>query len=67
VSVEQIHADIRAARTSAENEDLETAALDAELAGYGSRDDGPVMPSTPPSVDEVRAGFARIATKLTSS
>ena len=63
VTVEQIHADISAARLAAENEDLETAALDAELADYAAE---PQAPSPPPAVDEIRAGFARIAGKLTS-
>ena len=102
VSVQQIRTDIAAARLSAEREDAETVALDAELAGYdfatpeldlgldardlggsygGSLGDsfggsfgdsfgdsaGPVPPSDPPAVDEVRAGFARIAAKLTST
>jgi hypothetical protein len=85
VSVQQIRTDIAAARLSAEREDAETVALDAELAGYDfstpeldlgldfrrdvDPDAGgvePVPPSDPPAVDEVRAGFARIAAKLTS-
>src|SRR5690349_13548186 len=73
VTVEQIRGDIAAARLAAENEDVETAALDAELANYeedlSAFDEagGDVHePSPPPSIDEVRAGFARIAAKLTS-
>ena len=66
VTVGQIHADISAARLAAENEDLETAALDAELADESHYDSGPQAPSPPPAVDEIRAGFARIAGKLTS-
>jgi hypothetical protein len=67
LSVDRIRADILAARAAAENEDLETAALDAELAGYASSDDGRVTPSEPPSVGDLRAGWARIAAKLTAS
>jgi hypothetical protein len=63
VTVDQIHADISAARLAAENEDVETAALDAELGDF---DDTPTMPGPPPAVDEIRAGFARIASKLTN-
>lgn len=74
VSAELIQADIVAARLAAANEDAETVALDAELAGYaGDRidppdydDDGPIPPGDPPTIDEVRAGFARIAAKLTT-
>jgi hypothetical protein len=70
VTVEQIRADIEAARLAAATEDLETAALDAELAAYEDDpligdDDEPALPTPPPSPEEVRAGFARIARKLT--
>ncbi len=75
VTVDQIRGDIAAARLAAENEDLETTALDAQLAGYEEdlhafhehADDSPMGATPPPTVDEVRAGFARIATKLTGS
>jgi len=72
VSVEQIRADIAAARLAAEHEDLETAALDAELSGYeedlGAFEDDhhKAEPTPAPSVDEVKAGMARIAARLTS-
>ena len=66
VTAEQILGDIAASRLAAENEDLETAALDAELADESHYDSGPQAPSPPPAVDEIRAGFARIAGKLTS-
>jgi hypothetical protein len=84
VTVDQIRGDIAAARLAAENEDVETAALDAELAGYeedlsafhlhdgdehehdDEDDDELLVPTPPPSVEEVRAGFARIAAKLTA-
>jgi hypothetical protein len=70
VTVAQIQGDIAAARMAAENEDVETAALDAELAGdeHHDHDHGDDEDHThePPSVDEIRAGFARIAAKLTS-
>ena len=74
VTVDQIRGDIAAARLAAENEDVETAALDAELANYeedlsafdDESDEEIHAPTPPPSVDEVRAGFARIAAKLTS-
>ncbi|WP_432985638.1 hypothetical protein [Dactylosporangium sp. CA-233914] len=69
VTVAQIQGDIAASRMAAENEDLETAALDAELGGYEhdhdhEHDDDHTH--EPPSVDEIRAGFARIAAKLSS-
>jgi hypothetical protein len=69
VLVDRIREDIVAARVAARNEDVETAALDAELAGYdhADHDSGPVTPSEPPSPDEVRAGFARIAAQLTAT
>jgi hypothetical protein len=79
VTVDQIRGDIAAARLAAETEDLETAALDAELAEYEEdleafsghdhdhdHDDETLEPTPAPSVEEVRAGFARIAAKLTS-
>jgi hypothetical protein len=70
VTVAQIQGDIAASRLAAENEDVETAALDAELAGYGhdhdhDHDDDD-HDHEPPSVDEIRQGFARIAAKLTN-
>ena len=71
VTVDQIRGDIAAARLAAENEDVETAALDAELASYeedlsafDEAGDDVHEPSPPPSIDEVRAGFARIAARL---
>ena len=59
VTAEQILGDIAASRLAAENEDLETSALDAELADYDDHT------HEPPSVEEIREGFARIAAKLT--
>ena len=70
VTVEQIRGDIAAARLAAENEDAETVALDAELGSYeddvdlDESDDRHIEPSDPPTIDEIRAGFARIAQKL---
>jgi hypothetical protein len=70
-SVERIRDDIAAARLAAEHEDLETAALDAEfgyddeLLGFPSEAE-PSEPTPAPSLDELRAGFARIAAKLTA-
>lgn len=73
VTAEQILGDIAASRLAAENEDLETAALDEELSGYDHHDHGhnhdhddPDHTHEPPSIDEIRAGFARIAAKLTA-
>ncbi|MFI5906577.1 hypothetical protein [Dactylosporangium sp. NPDC051541] len=71
VTVAQIQGDIAASRLAAENEDVETAALDAELAGYGEEfhdhdHDHGDHDHEPPSVDEIRAGFSRIAAKLSS-
>ncbi|MFG2037464.1 hypothetical protein [Dactylosporangium sp. NPDC048998] len=70
VTVAQIQGDIAASRMAAETEDVETAALDAELAGYDDEDDHDHdhgdHSHEPPSVDEIREGFARIAAKLTS-
>jgi hypothetical protein len=72
LSVEQIRGDIAAARLAAEHEDLETAALDAELSSYeedlGEFESGhrSIEPSPPPSIDDLRAGMARIAARLTA-
>lgn len=75
VTAEQILGDIAASRLAAENEDLETAALDEELAGYDDDHHGhghdhdhddPDHTHEPPSIEEIRAGFARIAAKLTA-
>ncbi|MGI5247201.1 hypothetical protein [Dactylosporangium sp. CA-139066] len=68
VTVAQIQGDIAASRMAAENEDLETAAMDAELAGYDDHDHehGDDHTHEPPSVEEIRSGFARIAAKLTN-
>ncbi|GAA3291994.1 hypothetical protein GCM10018962_02070 [Dactylosporangium matsuzakiense] len=71
VTVAQIQGDIAASRLAAENEDVETAALDAELAGYDDHDhdhdhDHGDHAHEPPSVDEIRAGFGRIAAKLSN-
>jgi hypothetical protein len=76
LTADQIRGDVAAARLAARNEDLETTALDAELARY---DDDPHtfedadddleerVPTEPPTIDEVRAGFARIAARLTAA
>ncbi|MEV8513863.1 hypothetical protein [Dactylosporangium sp. NPDC051484] len=69
VTVAQIQGDIAASRLAAENEDVE-AAFDAELAGYDDdhdhdHDHGDHT-HEPPSVEEIREGFARIAAKLTN-
>ncbi|MEV4517269.1 hypothetical protein AB0K00_50990 [Dactylosporangium sp. NPDC049525] len=74
VTADQILGEIAASRLAAENEDLETAALDEELAGYGDHDhhghdhdhDDPDHTHEAPSIEEIRAGFARIAAKLTA-
>lgn len=80
VSVDQIRGEIAAARLAAASEDSagEDSAGEAELAaeldgddGFGAEhDDGdsePAEPAEPPSIDEVRAGFARIAARLTAA
>ena len=79
LTADQIRRDVVAARLAAQREDVETAALDAELAAYdddphdypvdpdGYEDAGEPMPTDPPSIEEVRAGFARIAARLTAS
>jgi len=75
LTADQIRGDVAAARLAAQHEDLETAALDAELATY---DDDPHdlvhdpdemddIATEPPSIDEVRAGIARIAARLTAA
>lgn len=70
VTVAQIQGDIAASRMAAENEDLETAALDEELGDHHHDHDHDHEDDDhthePPSVDDIRAGFARIAAKLTS-
>jgi hypothetical protein len=77
VTVDQIKGEIAAARlTAAEAEDDETEDDGAEDDGTGEgTDEGGdehdhehdelVEPREPPSPDEIRAGFARIAAKLT--
>ena len=74
VTAEQILGDIAASRLAAENEDLETAALDEEFADYDDHDhhghdhdhDHDDHTHEAPSIEEIRAGFARIAAKLTA-
>lgn len=76
VTVEQIQGDIAASRMAAQTEDVAAAALDAELAGYDDHHDHDLdhdhdheddeLAHEPPSVEEIRAGFARIAGRLTS-
>lgn len=74
VTAEQILGDIAASRLAAENEDLETAALDEEFADYEDHDhhghdhdhDHDDHTHEAPSIEEIRAGFARIAAKLTA-
>ncbi|MET7425614.1 hypothetical protein [Dactylosporangium sp. NPDC005555] len=71
VTAEQILGDIAASRLAAENEDVETAALDEELADYGDGHhdhdhDDPDHTHEAPSIEEIRAGFARIAARLTA-
>ena len=76
LTADQIRGDVAAARLAARYEDVETAALDAELAAYDDdphdmpdphdEDHGDATSTEPPSVDEVRAGFARIAARLTA-
>ena len=79
LTADQIRRDVATARLAAQHEDVETAALDAELAAYdddphdypvdpdGYEDEGEPMSTEPPSIEEVRAGFARIAARLTAS
>lgn len=70
VSVEQIRGDIAAARLAAESEVVEAE----YLAEHGAEDGaeygveaglGGLEPGNPPGPDEIRAGFARIAARLT--
>jgi hypothetical protein len=80
VSVDQIHADIAAARLAAENDDEVDDEVDDEPDfsddGYVPSGNGyvPIVgedpsrltrPTPPPSAEQVRAGFARIAARLT--
>jgi hypothetical protein len=71
VSVDQIRGDIAAARIAAEDpgsdldDDEHDHDHDHEYANGGEPDFG--EPTPPPSADDVRAGFARIAAKLTGS
>ncbi|HET6212004.1 MAG TPA: hypothetical protein VFE14_03920, partial [Micromonosporaceae bacterium] len=75
VSAEEIQGEIAAARllADAEAQSPNGAAadeVDIELEDdeeYGDEDDDQLEPATPPSVEEVRAGFARIAAKLAGS
>ncbi|WP_238008020.1 hypothetical protein KZZ52_04740 [Dactylosporangium sp. AC04546] len=70
VTVAQIQGDIAASRMAAENEDFETSALDEEMGDHHHDHDHDHEDEDhthePPSVDDIRAGFARIAAKLTS-
>jgi hypothetical protein len=59
VSVEQIRQDIAAARQAAQTGGMQAAGVGAEPIR-----EEPTRPTPPPSVEEVRAGFARIAAKL---
>ena len=70
LTAERIRTEVEAARTAAIHEDLETEALDAELIDYDddphTMDDDPNDPARadPPSIEEVREGWARIAARL---
>jgi hypothetical protein len=70
VSVERIRDEIAAARLAVEGDD-EPDFLDGGYAdnGYAPGGEEPALtePGTPPSEGELRAGFARIAARLTGS
>lgn len=82
VSIEQIRGDIAAARLAADVEPIEPAYLESEYAVEPGAEDGAeygvaaglagtepppfAAPGPPPTVDEIRAGFARIAARLTA-
>jgi hypothetical protein len=67
-SVEQIREDIQQAKALAEAEaaELEEEALD-EFDEDLDEDVPEVEPSTPPTPEEVRAGFARIASRIAAT
>ena len=74
-SVEQIQAEIASAQLLAQEEEDEgieddeiEAFLDDHDHEHDEGDEGDeIEPSTPPSPEEIRAGFARIAAKLSSA
>ncbi len=63
LTVDQIRGDIAAARLAADEADDEEVVDEHE---HDHEHDHSVEPSDPPSVDEIRAGFARIAAQLTT-
>ena len=66
VTLDQIRGEIAAARLAAEefeDEEIEDSDHDHEH-DHDDEDDIPIAPSDPPSPEEIRAGFARIADKL---
>lgn len=65
VTVDQIRGEIAAARLAAEElEDDETEDAEHDHDHGHEEDAEPIAPSDPPSPEEIRAGFARIADKL---
>jgi hypothetical protein len=66
VDATAIRDEIELAQNAADTDPVDEDAADSELtAGEGLA--GHARPSRPPSADEVRAGFARIAGKLTDA
>jgi hypothetical protein len=66
-TVDQIRAEIelsKAAAAAAEDEDDEDSDLDIDLEHDHEDEFEEVEPTPPPSAEEVRAGFARIASRL---
>jgi hypothetical protein len=62
VTVDQIRGEIAASRLNAE--EAEDAETEDEHVHEHDHEDEIVEPSTPPTPDEIRAGFARIAEQL---
>jgi hypothetical protein len=71
VSIDEIRADIATARSAAEDDGPASGQLDPHFHDNGyepAHGDEPASaePTPPPRPDEVRAGFVRIASRLTS-
>ncbi len=66
LTVEQIRGEIAGARLAAEDaDDAQEDDAEAEHDHEYDADEDPIEPSDPPSPEEIRAGFARIAAQLT--
>jgi hypothetical protein len=70
ITVDQIRGEIAASRIAADEAEDEATEFDSEFDDehdhdHEHGDDEEIAPSDPPSPEEIRAGFARIAARLT--